>query len=76
VFVRSLGMRAEAADDVAQEAFVVAFEKLQTFERGTNFGAWVRTIARFFPSVSEFVSSRPTFITLQCLVGGTGAGSP
>ena len=29
-----------------------------------------------FPSVSEFVSSRPTFITLQCLVGGSGAGSP
>jgi len=34
-------------DDVAQEAFVIAYEKLQTFERGTNFGAWVRTIARF-----------------------------
>jgi RNA polymerase sigma-70 factor (ECF subfamily) len=43
-------MRAEAADDVAQEAFVVAFGKLQTFERGTNFGAWVRTIARFLVS--------------------------
>lgn len=43
-------MRADAADDVAQEAFVVAFEKLQTFERGTNFGAWVRTIARFLVS--------------------------
>lgn len=50
MFVRSLGMRAEAADDVAQEAFVVAFGKLQTFERGTNFGAWVRTIARFLVS--------------------------
>ena len=50
VFVRSLGMRAEAVDDVAQEAFVVAFEKLQTFERDTNFGAWVRTIARFLVS--------------------------
>lgn len=49
-FVRSLGMRAEAVDDVAQEAFVTAFEKLQTFERGTNFGAWVRTIARFLVS--------------------------
>jgi len=49
-FVRSLGMRAEAVDDVAQEAFVVAFGKLQTFERGTNFGAWVRTIARFLVS--------------------------
>ena len=50
MFVRGLGLRAEAADDVAQEAFVVAFEKLQTFERGTNFGAWVRTIARFLVS--------------------------
>jgi RNA polymerase sigma-70 factor (ECF subfamily) len=46
-FVRMLGMRAEAVDDVAQEAFVIAYEKLHTFERGTNFGAWVRTIARF-----------------------------
>lgn len=46
-FVRMLGLRAEAVDDVAQEAFVIAYEKLQTFERGTNFGAWVRTIARF-----------------------------
>lgn len=49
-YVRSLGMRAEAVDDVAQEAFVVAFGKLQTFERGTNFGAWLRTIARFLVS--------------------------
>jgi RNA polymerase sigma-70 factor (ECF subfamily) len=49
-YVRTLGLRAEAADDVAQEAFVVAFEKLQIFERGTNFGAWVRTIARFLVS--------------------------
>lgn len=46
-FVRSLGVRAEAVDDIAQEAFVVAFQKLQSFERGTNFGAWLRTIARF-----------------------------
>ncbi len=49
-FIRSLGMRAEVVDDVAQEAFVVAFQKLQTFERGTNFGAWLRTIARFLVS--------------------------
>jgi RNA polymerase sigma-70 factor (ECF subfamily) len=49
-FIRSLGLRAEVVDDVAQEAFVVAFQKLQTFERGTNFGAWLRTIARFLAS--------------------------
>jgi RNA polymerase sigma-70 factor (ECF subfamily) len=50
VFVRTLGMRPEAADDIAQEAFIVAFGKLHTFERGTNFGAWVRTIARYLVS--------------------------
>jgi RNA polymerase sigma-70 factor (ECF subfamily) len=50
VFVRTLGMRSEAADDIAQEAFIVAFGKLHTFERGTNFGAWVRTIARYLVS--------------------------
>jgi RNA polymerase sigma-70 factor (ECF subfamily) len=49
-FIRSLGMRAEAVDDVAQEAFLAAYRKLQTFERGTNFGAWLRTIARFLVS--------------------------
>lgn len=49
-FVRMLGVRSEAVDDVAQEAFVIAHEKLQTFERGTNFGAWVRTIARHLVS--------------------------
>lgn len=49
-FVRMLGLRAEAVDDVAQEAFVIAYEKLDAFERGTNFGAWVRTIARHLVS--------------------------
>jgi len=49
-FIRSLGMRAEVVDDVAQEAFLAAYRKLQTFERGTNFGAWLRTIARFLVS--------------------------
>lgn len=49
-FIRSLGMRAEVADDVAQEAFIAAYRNLQTFERGTNFGAWLRTIARFLVS--------------------------
>ena len=45
-FIRMLGVRPESVDDIAQEAFVIAYKKLEIFERGTNFGAWLRTIAR------------------------------
>lgn len=45
-YVRSLGMRAEAADDLAQDAFVVAFQRREFFTPGGDFGAWVRGIAR------------------------------
>jgi RNA polymerase sigma-70 factor, ECF subfamily len=34
-------------DDVAQRTFVIAFNKLDTFEVGTNFPAWLFTIARY-----------------------------
>lgn len=34
-------------DDVAQIAFVTAFTRLDDYELGTNFGAWLFTIARF-----------------------------
>jgi len=34
-------------DDVAQRTFVIAFTKLDTFELGTNFSAWLFTIARY-----------------------------
>ncbi len=33
------------AEDVAQEAFVRAFMHRETFQRGDNFRAWIRTIA-------------------------------
>ena len=45
-FVRMLGVRAEVVDDIAQEVFLVAFRKVGEFERETNFGAWLRAIAR------------------------------
>ena len=34
-------------DDVAQRTFVIAFTKLDTFELGTDFPAWLFTIARY-----------------------------
>lgn len=45
-FVRSMGVRAEAVDDVAQEALILAFEKLGGFDHAQDFGPWVRGIAR------------------------------
>jgi RNA polymerase sigma-70 factor (ECF subfamily) len=44
--IRALGVRAEAVDDIAQEALVIALTKLEDFGRGSDFGAWVRQIAR------------------------------
>jgi RNA polymerase sigma-70 factor, ECF subfamily len=45
-FIRSLGIRAEAVDDLAQDALIVAYERLDAFRRDDDFGAWVRGIAR------------------------------
>lgn len=35
------------ADDVVQETFLVVTRKASTFELGSSFGAWARTIARY-----------------------------
>jgi RNA polymerase sigma-70 factor (ECF subfamily) len=45
-FIRSLGVRSEAVDDLAQEALIIAYEKLADFRVADDFGAWVRGIAR------------------------------
>lgn len=37
----------EDAEDLAQEAFLIAFSKLSTYEIGTNFRAWLLSIAKF-----------------------------
>jgi RNA polymerase sigma-70 factor (ECF subfamily) len=45
--IRALGVRAEVVDDIAQDALVIALEKLDDFDRGGDFGAWIRQIARW-----------------------------
>lgn len=45
-FVRSLGVDPMWVDDVAQEAFIVAYNRLDEFDRERDFGAWLRGIAR------------------------------
>ena len=34
-------------DEIAQRSFVVAYSRLNEYELGTNFGAWLFTIARY-----------------------------
>lgn len=45
-YLRSLGADVHLAEDLAQEAFLAAFQSLDTFEEGKNFGSWLRGIAR------------------------------
>jgi RNA polymerase sigma-70 factor (ECF subfamily) len=46
-FIRALGADEAWVDDLAQEAFIVAYRRLDQFEPGTDFGKWLRGIARF-----------------------------
>jgi len=45
-FVRALGVDEAWVDDVAQQVFIIAYRRLRDFEAGTDFGKWLRSIAR------------------------------
>ncbi len=36
----------DQVDDIVQETFVVAYRKLRDYQAGTDFGAWIKSIAR------------------------------
>ncbi len=46
-FVRALGVDDAWVDDLAQEAFIVAYRRLGEFEPDADFGRWLRGIARY-----------------------------
>jgi RNA polymerase sigma-70 factor (ECF subfamily) len=45
-FILSIVRNRESAEDIFQDVALIAFDKCATFETGTDFGAWVREIAR------------------------------
>lgn len=45
-YIRSLGIRSSDVDDFAQEALLIAWKKLDQFNRNDDFGTWVRAIGR------------------------------
>ena len=46
VFVRSLGVEPDWVDDLAQDAFVVAYREMGSYDSERDFGKWLRGIAR------------------------------
>lgn len=45
-FIRSLGVDDAWVDDVAQEAFLIAYRRMADFQAEADFGKWIRGIAR------------------------------
>lgn len=45
-FIRAIGADEAWVDDLAQEAFIVAYKKLNLFRPEDDFGKWLRGIAR------------------------------
>jgi RNA polymerase sigma-70 factor, ECF subfamily len=45
-FIRALGVEAVWVDDLAQEAFIVAYRRYESFDSQKDFGRWLRGIAR------------------------------
>jgi RNA polymerase sigma-70 factor (ECF subfamily) len=61
-FVLSMIPDFSVADDVMQETFLTVTKKAPSFEIGTSFAAWVKTIARF--KALEAIRARK-FVTLS-----------
>lgn len=45
-YIRGLGVKAEAVDDLAQESFLLAYKELDRFDQQLDFGHWLFGIAR------------------------------
>lgn len=57
-FIRSLGVEAVWVDDIAQEAFVLAYRKQGEFDAGKDFGRWLRGLARHLAANERRKSGR------------------
>jgi RNA polymerase sigma-70 factor, ECF subfamily len=57
-FVRALGVDEAWVDDLAQETFIVAYRRRNGFEAGTDFGKWLRSIARHLAANERRKSAR------------------
>jgi RNA polymerase sigma-70 factor (ECF subfamily) len=45
-YIRTLGVKTEWVDDLAQESYIIAYKKADLFDHARDFEAWIRGIAR------------------------------
>jgi RNA polymerase sigma factor (sigma-70 family) len=62
VFLRAAGCDDQLIEDVWQETMIVAWEKLDTFDRSRPFGPWLRGIAARLLLANQRVGRRLTLI--------------
>jgi RNA polymerase sigma-70 factor (ECF subfamily) len=79
-FIRALGVDEAWVDDLAQEAFLIAYRRLEEFEAGTDFGKWLRRIARNLAANERRKDARRSrllpFAVADILLVQTAAGDP
>ena len=69
-YLTSLTGDAELAEDLVQETFIAACGAMGTFEKGGNFGAWLRGIARNKALENRRAAGRRRVITDTRVVEG------
>ncbi|APW58794.1 hypothetical protein BSF38_00198 [Paludisphaera borealis] len=67
-FIRMLGVQEASVDDLAQETFLVAYQKLGLWDSTRDAGSWLRGIARNLAANERRKSGRRT----RLLQGGLG----
>ena len=72
-FVRALGVDEIWVDDIAQEAFLVAYRRQDNFETGADFGKWLRGIARHLVANERRKSARHSRLLHAAVVDALAA---
>ena len=72
-FVRALGADEIWVDDLAQEAFLVAYRRQGEFRAGADFGKWLRGIARLLVANERRKSARHTRLLQAAVVDALAA---
>jgi RNA polymerase sigma-70 factor (ECF subfamily) len=75
-FVRALGVDEIWVDDIAQEAFLVAYRRQGDFETDADFGKWLRGIARHLVANERRKSARHSRLLHAAVVDALAAAAP
>jgi RNA polymerase sigma-70 factor (ECF subfamily) len=72
-YIRALGAQDAWVDDLAQEAFLVAYRRFAYFEEGADFGRWLRGIARNLVNNERRKTARRSRLLQEAIVDALAA---